>query len=141
MELDASDLGATVRATVSRLWRRFRSERPDGELGDSALDILTVLWKLGPRTLTELSADHHVAPASMSQSVNRLTAAGYVERTPDPSDRRKVRLVATPAGVAVALEVRAARHAWLDGRLATLSDEDRRIVARACALLDGIAAP
>jgi DNA-binding MarR family transcriptional regulator len=141
VEPDASDLGASVRATVSRLWRRFRSERPEGELGDAALDVLTLLWKLGPRTLTELSDDQHVAPATMSQSVNRLTSAGYAERRPDPSDGRKVRLVATPAGIAVALEVRAARHAWLDGRLGTLPEEDRRIVARACELLDEVARP
>jgi DNA-binding MarR family transcriptional regulator len=135
---DPSALGAAVRGTVVRLWRRFRSERPNGELGDAALDVLTQLWKLGPRTLTELSDDHHVAPGSMSQSVNRLTASGYAERTPDPKDRRKVQLVVTPAGIEVAARARAARHAWLDGRLATLTAEERRIVSRACELLDRV---
>ena len=33
-------LGAQVRSTVGRLYRRFRNERPEGGLGDAALDVL-----------------------------------------------------------------------------------------------------
>src|ERR1700712_3525736 len=89
-------LGAQVRSTVSRLYRRFRSERPEGTLGDTALEVLTRLYKNGPQTLTQLSDHDQVAPASMSQSVNRLTSAGYAVRTPDPDDRRKVLFSPTP---------------------------------------------
>ncbi|MFC5502889.1 MarR family winged helix-turn-helix transcriptional regulator [Lysinimonas soli] len=132
-------LGAQVRSTVGRLYRRFRSERPEGSLGDAALDVLNWLYKNGPQTLTELSEYGQVAPASMSQSVNRLTSAGYAIRTPDPSDRRKVLFSTTPDGAELARATRTQRDAWLDGQLRALSPEDQRVIARACALLSGIA--
>ncbi len=132
-------LGGQVRSTVGRLYRRFRSERPEGGLGDAALEVLIRLHKYGPQTLTELSGYDRVAPASMSQSVNRLTSAGYAIRTPDPGDRRKVLLRTTPEGAELALATRAQRNAWLDAQLRALSPEDQDVIARACALLSTIA--
>jgi DNA-binding MarR family transcriptional regulator len=134
-----ADLGGQVRAAVGRLYRRFRSERPEGGLGDAALEVLTFLHKRGPQTLTELSVQDRVSPASMSQTVNRLTSAGYAVRTPDPDDRRKVLLSATAEGDELARATRAQRNAWLDQRLRALSAEDRAVIARATALLRSIA--
>lgn len=140
MENDASgDLGIQVRAAVGRLYRRFRSERPEGGLGDAALAVLGRLHKHGPQTLTELSDQDRVSPASMSQTVNRLTAAGYAVRNRDPGDRRKVLFSVTAEGDELAGAARAQRHAWLDERLRELSTEDRAAVARAAAILGRIA--
>lgn len=138
-ELDESGLGVHVRSTVWRLYRRFRSERPEGSLGDKALEVLTRLHKHGPQTLTQLSEYDQVAPASMSQNVNRLTSAGYAIRTPDPNDRRKVLFSTTPEGDEIALAARVHRHAWLDAQLGALSPEDKNAIARACVLLGNIA--
>src|ERR1700690_3704238 len=135
---DDADLGGRLRTVVWRLYRRVRSQRLEGSLGDTALDVLTRLYKNGPQTLTELSDFDHVAPGSMSQSVNRLTSAGYAIRTPDPKDRRKVLFCATPKGAELALAERNERHAWLDRRLRALSLEDQSVIARACALLGEI---
>lgn len=137
--LDETGLGGQVRSTVGRLYRRFRSERPEGSLGDTALDVLTWLHKTGPQTLTELSGYGHVAPASMSQSVNRLTSAGFAVRTPDPNDRRKVLFSTTAEGAELARATRVQRNAWLDSRLHALSPEDQKAIARACVLLGDIA--
>lgn len=136
---EEADLGAQLRSAVGRLYRRFRSERPSGSLGDAALDVLTRLHKRGPQTLTELSEHDRVSPASMSQIVNRLTSAGYAVRARDPGDGRKVLFSATPAGDEFASEARAQRNAWLDDRLSVLSADDRAVIARATVLLSGIA--
>src|SRR6202035_5482894 len=138
-EVEGADLGGQVRSAVGRLYRRFRSERPEGSLGDAALAVLTRLHKRGPQTLTELSEHDRVSPASMSQIVNRLTAAGYAVRTRDPDDRRKVLFSATAEGDELASAARAQRNAWLDLRLQALSAEDRAVIARATALLRSIA--
>jgi DNA-binding MarR family transcriptional regulator len=138
-EPDGVELGAQVRSAVGRLYRRFRSERPEGSLGDGALEVLTYLHKHGPQTLTELSEQGGVSPASMSQTVNRLTSAGYAVRTRDPDDGRKVLLRTTPAGDELARATQAQRNAWLERRLRALSAEDRAVIARATALLSGIA--
>src|SRR5215470_18501576 len=89
-EAEAADLGGQLRSAVGRLYRRFRAERTEGSLGDAALGVLTRLHKHGPQTLTELSEHDRVSPASMSQTVNRLTSAGYAVRSRDSDDRRKV---------------------------------------------------
>ena len=112
-EAEGADLGGQLRSAVGRLYRRFRSERPEGGLGDAALDVLTRLHKRGPQTLTELSEHDRVSPASMSQTVNRLTSAGYAVRTGDPDDRRKVLFSATAEGDELASATRAQRNAWL----------------------------
>jgi DNA-binding MarR family transcriptional regulator len=137
--VEGADLGAQVRSAVGRLYRRFRSERPEGSLGDAALEVLTRLHKRGPQTLTELSTRDRVSPASMSQTVNRLTSAGYAVRTRDPNDRRKVLFSATAEGDELAGATRAQRNAWLDQRLQALSADDRAVIARATALLSSIA--
>lgn len=132
-------LSGQVRTAVGRLYRRFRSERPEGSLGDAALDVLTYLHKRGPQTLTQLSEHDRVSPASMSQTVNRLTSSGYAVRTRDPRDGRRVLFTATEEGDALARAARAQRSTWLEERLAALSPEDRAVIARAAALLDQIA--
>jgi DNA-binding MarR family transcriptional regulator len=146
METDATgeqtagtDLGSQVRSAVARLYRRFRSERPEGGLGDAALAVLSRLQKHGPQTLTELSGHDRVSPASMSQTVNRLTAAGYAVRTRAPGDRRKVLFSTTAEGDELAGAARDQRNAWLDERLRALSAEERAVIAHATALLSGIA--
>lgn len=138
-DVGESDLGADVRSAVGRLYRRFRSERPDGSLGDKALEVLTYLHKHGPQTLTDLSDYDRVAPASMSQTVNRLTAAGYAVRTPDPQDRRKVLFTTTDEGDALAAASVSQRNAWLDSRLNALSSDDKAVISRASKLLSEIA--
>jgi DNA-binding MarR family transcriptional regulator len=138
-EVEGADLGGQVRSAVGRLYRRFRSERPEGGLGDAALAVLTRLHKHGPQTLTELSEHDRVSPASMSQTVNRLTSVGYAVRTRDPGDRRKVLFSATAEGDELASAARAQRNAWLDQRLQALSAEDRAVIARAAALLSVLA--
>jgi DNA-binding MarR family transcriptional regulator len=138
-EAEGADVGGQLRAAVGRLYRRFRSERPEGGLGDTALAVLTWLHKHGPRTLTELSEHDRVSPASMSQTVNRLASAGYVVRTRDADDRRKVVFSTTAEGDELARAARAQRNAWLDQRLRALSAEDRAVIARAAALISTIA--
>ena len=138
-EAAGADLGGQVRSAVGRLYRRFRSERPEGGLGDAALAVLTRLHKRGPQTLTELSEHDRVSPASMSQTVNRLTSAGYAVRTRDPDDRRKVLFSTTTEGDELASATRAQRNTWLDLRLQALSAEDRAVIARATVLLSSIA--
>jgi DNA-binding MarR family transcriptional regulator len=138
-EAEEADLGGQLRSAVGRLYRRFRSERPEGSLGDAALAVLSRLHKRGPQTLTELSEHDRVSPASMSQIVNRLTSVGYAVRTRDPADGRKVLFSATAEGDELASAARAQRNAWLEEQLRALSTEDRAAIARATALLSRMA--
>lgn len=121
------------------LYRRFRAERAPGVLGDATFEVLSLLYKNGPQSLTELSEQAGVAPASMSQSVNRLTSSGYAVRTPDPHDGRKVLFRTTAEGAERARKTRMQRNAWLEAELDALDSADRALLTRACVILDRIA--
>ena len=54
----------------------------------------------------------------MNRTVNRLEEAGYVERTADAADGRKVVVVPTDRGAGLVAETRRRRDAWLHQRLA-----------------------
>jgi DNA-binding MarR family transcriptional regulator len=134
-----TELGQSVRTAISRVHRRFRSQRPIGDLGDSALEVLVALEKDGPMSLTELSARQQVKPASMSQTVNRLSEGGYIVRSADPDDRRRVLLATTPEAAAIVQSSRARGTARLDDRLKALTDEQRAVLARAAEILQAVA--
>lgn len=87
----------------------------------------------------ELSEHDRVSPASMSQTVNRFTSAGYAVHTGDLRDRRKVLFTVTAEGDELAAAAMAQRNAWLDQQLDALSAEDRAVIARAAALFSRIA--
>ncbi len=51
----------------------------------------------------------------MTLALDRLQAAGWVRRTPDPADGRRVVVELTAAGHDLALDVNAALHRWEQG--------------------------
>lgn len=75
----------------------------------------------------------------MSQTVNRLTSAGYAVRSRAPDDRRKVLFSATEEGDRLGSTTQTQRNAWLDAQLDALDAEDRAVIARAAALFAAIA--
>jgi DNA-binding MarR family transcriptional regulator len=134
-----SELNADIRTAVARLYSRFRSERLPGEIADAALFVLTLLRKHGPLTLTELSDRARVTPASMSQTVNKLTADGYAVRRRDADDGRRVLFFITDPGVVIADASRRHRENWLNARLEALTPAQRRTLAEASQILRDIA--
>jgi DNA-binding MarR family transcriptional regulator len=87
--------------------------------------------------LTELAERSSVTPQSMSDVVNELVRMGYVQRIPDPSDRRAKRIVLTEfgqGGIRTGFEVIADLERQLEALLGAedlrlLRDVLRRIVA------------
>jgi DNA-binding MarR family transcriptional regulator len=134
-----ADAGA-VRMATFRLARRLRAERAVDTMSDGQFSVLAGLRVHGPHTLGELADRERVSAPSMNRTVNCLEESGYVSRTPDDADRRKVNIALTPAGLEVVLETVRRRDAWLEEALTTLSDEDRAVVARAAAILQELAA-
>ena len=62
----------------------------------------------------------------MTLTIDRLEEAGWLARTPDPDDRRRVVVGLTDAGLSVAARINAALHEWEDGL--GLSDAAQRSV-------------
>ena len=70
--------------------------------------------------------------------VNRLEQRGWVERRPDPSDRRAVMVTLTEQGYEAVARLRSEYRALLHEEMATLPDEDVCTLARAIEILDGV---
>jgi len=133
------ELSQQLRTGIGRVYRRFRALRATDELGDAAMSVLTRVRKEGPQTLTALSDDARVTPSSMSQTVNRLTAGGYLVRSADPTDGRRVLFELTESGRRTERESIARGRAWFEGELTRATDEERAVLLRAAGILERIA--
>ena len=69
-----------------------------GRLSVVQLRAVTVLRGLGAGNLGQLAAGMGVTVSTASRLVDRLVAAGLVDRRPSPRSRREVALVVTGAG-------------------------------------------
>ncbi|MFF9564125.1 MarR family winged helix-turn-helix transcriptional regulator [Leifsonia sp. NPDC014704] len=137
--LSTHDLSGALRIAVARLARRLRSEKEDHELSDSQTAALAYLVREGAATIGALSDFERVKPPSMNRTVNRLEQAGYVARTADESDGRRVVVVPTERGIGLVAETRKRRDAWLHQRLRTLTAEQRATLAEAAEIMRELA--
>ena len=103
-ELDVTPL--EILSRVSRLARRLDLARgaafSEHGLDGWEFDVLSALRRAGaPYELSpgQLVAQTLVTSGTMTNRVDRLLARGYVERQPDPRDRRGVIVRLTPAGM------------------------------------------
>jgi DNA-binding MarR family transcriptional regulator len=62
------------------------------------LRALTMLRELQPASLVQLAEGIGVTPSTTSRLVDRLVAAGYVERRTSPESRRQIELRLSPDG-------------------------------------------
>lgn len=62
-----------------------------------------------PSTLCEVLRR---ASGGMTLTLDRLAAAGWLTRAPDPDDRRRVQLLLTPSGHELTVAVNEDLHAW-----------------------------
>lgn len=60
--------------------------------------ILDAMGRMGPVSQVDLAADFGITPASMSTMTDRLLAAGYITRAPNPVSRRQNVLELTEKG-------------------------------------------
>jgi DNA-binding MarR family transcriptional regulator len=60
--------------------------------------LLATLDEVGPASQAELSRRTAIDRSDMVAAVNDLAEGGYVERSPDPDDRRRNVITLTPAG-------------------------------------------
>jgi DNA-binding MarR family transcriptional regulator len=129
--VDPLTLANRLRPTLLKLNRDLRREIHS--LGVSAGQV-ALLVAIGQRPgigVRELAARERMSPAGMSGHVDRLVAAGLVDRTPSASDRRRVGLSLTREGQRVRRTVKSRRTAWLASRLRALSPAQLAAIAAA----------
>lgn len=105
-DLDLTAIGVAGRLSRLSLVLGPAQERVFGKFGlqRGEFDVLAALRRSGkPYTLipSELSATLMMSRAGMTSRLDRLEAAGFVERTLDPNDRRSFRIRLTDRGFEV----------------------------------------
>jgi DNA-binding MarR family transcriptional regulator len=133
-----SSLTSRLRLATVRLNRRLRAQRTSS-ITLTQLSALFCLYKCGPLTPGELAAKEVVQPPSMTRVIAALEDLGYVSRRPHPSDGRQAIVEITEEGSAHIRADISAREAWLDKRLAELTDADRELLSRAAEIIDRMA--
>jgi DNA-binding MarR family transcriptional regulator len=130
-----NDLADRLRLAVTRLARRLR-QQSGTDASPTQLSALATVERQGPIALGNLAGAERVKPPTMTAAVTRLVADGLLARHIDTSDRRIVRVTITPAGRKLLARNRSRKTAELERRLRRLSEEDRRTLDRAVAVLD-----
>ena len=126
-----------LRAVLGQLMRRLRSEntRPQAQLS-----VLSRLDRRGPQTTSGLAAAEHMRPQSMAEVVAELQADGFVDRTPDASDRRQLLVELTHEGKDFVRRERRRREDWLSKAISDeFSAREQAVLVEAVTLLRRLA--
>ncbi len=100
------------------------------------LSALSVLVFGGPMRIGALAGVEQVEPPTMTRLADGLERDGYVNRLPDPQDRRAVVVRATPEGTRVLHRARAQRVAALATDLRALSARELAALAEGVEVLE-----
>jgi DNA-binding MarR family transcriptional regulator len=113
-----------------RLQRHVAVRSGDGGVTAAQSGLLLALGQRDGVAMGEAAAALDLNPPGISGLVDRMTAAGLIERRADPEDGRAWRLWLTPAGRAALGQTRA-ELASINARLAEgFSDAEIEVVAR-----------
>ncbi len=120
---------------VSRLRRvlraSIRDDYPWESLPMAQVEILQRLREEPGLRVNDLALRHRLANNTVSALIQQLVLAGLVSRTPDPDDRRAVRLELSPAGRLVLGEWQLAHERRLEKAMGALAPGDRDAVLAA----------
>ncbi len=92
---------------------------------------LDALERRGPLAMGELATYLYLDVSTVTRLVDQLEDEAYIERGPDPADRRKVQVELTPAGSAKVQEIRSHLHADYGKVIDAIPEESREAVIAA----------
>jgi DNA-binding MarR family transcriptional regulator len=131
-----SDLAEELRAVLSALKRRARTETTDEVIPHPHLLVLRRLDLDGPATTADLARAELITPQTAGALVAKLEASGHVTRRDDTHDGRCRFVMLTASGRKVLTACRAQHQSWLVQQITThLDASEQRTLATALALL------
>lgn len=123
--LESLAVANRLRPVLLHLNRRLRHELRDLDISGAQISLLAAIRQQPGIGLTDLAGRERITTASLSTHIDRLEAAGLVERhREDAADRRRVGLSITAEGQALLDQVRSRRTSWLAEGLQTLDPAD-----------------
>jgi DNA-binding MarR family transcriptional regulator len=134
---DLVTLASTLRRGASRLHRRVRAEGSAGGLSLLALRLLADAARADGETATEMALRDGIKQQSLTRGLADLERRRLIVRRPDPNDRRRRRIVVTPAGLSHLQREGEVREGWLVAAMrATLQPNEIAALGVAAPLLE-----
>ncbi len=91
----SADLGFVLSETARLMRRNFNRQVQQLNLTQAQWQILVLLARNEGMRQIQLAEALELQPISIARLIDRMQAAGWVERRPDPDDRRAVQLYLT----------------------------------------------
>ncbi|MEE8156703.1 MAG: MarR family transcriptional regulator [Gammaproteobacteria bacterium] len=127
-----------MHSAAIHMLRRVRAEDRWTGLSGPRLSALSVIVFAGPVTVTGLAAAEQVRTPTISRLIADLEQEGLVKRVVGSEDKRVRVVTATEKGQRVLRQGRDRRVQKLADDLEALSNSDRKILARAAAILKNL---
>ncbi|MEO7366239.1 MAG: MarR family winged helix-turn-helix transcriptional regulator [Sphingomicrobium sp.] len=130
--------GSSPAALASRFTAIAQNYIADGpaERADRARrKLLVAIGKHEPATLNQVAAAVRRGAPAVSRSIESLVKAGLVDRSPDPTNRRRLAMRLSEAGRRE-LDNRPSTGTALEGQLGRLAHSELRAIERALEILE-----
>ena len=129
MSLDAS-MGYLIRRTFRGLTEVLEDKLADHKLSSSMWYFLRLLWESDGLTQKELSAQLGLTQPTTVAAMDNLERRGLIKRKRNVTDRRKINIHLTPAGVALKKEIQPFAREVNELALRDLSDAEVETLRR-----------
>ncbi len=101
------------------------------------IEAVCLAEKTGKNSARDIADSLYITPGSLSVSVNVLETKGYLLRTRDAKDRRKIRITATQKGKKADQDHSRFHHKMIDHVIGVLTSAETEVFIRA---LEGVSA-
>lgn len=131
------EVAASLRSIIHRLVKVMRRQTPNKEmLSLTERSTLGLIYQQGKILPSEAAQVEKVSTQSMSQVINHLFEIGYISKTGDENDKRKVLLSLTPSGKEFVERRRQEKQEWLARTLhEKISPREKEVLAEAITIL------
>lgn len=135
------ETAARLRTVIGRLSRRLRSTAAARQAGltPTKISVLLTVARTSPIRLADLGASEGLNPTLLSRVTTELVAAGLLERSSDPDDRRAAWVKISRAGRRLAERMRSERTEAVNAAFRGLSAEECRRLQSALPALEALA--
>lgn len=143
-ELDAARLAAVISPLRRALLAATRAEARLPELSDAQIDVIRALPRGTSRGPAEIAARLRLSRSTVSNLLGAMEGDGLIERSPAPSDGRRVVVRASETALDLFDRFDSANSALVAQATAKLDDDERSALTaavpaleRLCAVLGG----
>lgn len=102
----------------------FQRVFEQSDLSPSQMQLLSIIEHYEPISLKILAAHMRMTPGAITQLIDGLDTAGYIERRQDPTDRRVTHIMTSKAAKAQLAELKKLREQILKKALASLDEHE-----------------